>query len=137
MPDQPFVTKLATDIFLARSQGATSLSPALVGALTRFPMPSLILTLLLARREAETTTVASAAPAAANLVPVPDVIRQTVTGAADRLLERGLVVTLSARHDEEHNEGVVISQSIKDKSVPVGTSVRLVVSLGAGKKKEP
>jgi hypothetical protein len=119
----------ATSFVFARSQGATSLAPAFVGALTRFPIPSLIFTVLLARREREAQTqVTGGVP---KLVQVPNKTGAAVTDAADELLKLGLAVTMSTQPHTTVTKGIVISQSIMGTSVPVGTSVNLVVSLGS------
>jgi Uncharacterized protein conserved in bacteria len=122
---------LATSIIVARSQGATSFSPALVGAVTRFPMPSLIFTVLLARREAAAQLPSTTAVGTGKVpFPMPPVTNQFVSDATDTLLNLGLVVTLSGR-DTVVEAGIVIEQSIPpNQPVVAGTAVNLVVSLG-------
>ena len=110
---------------------AAALRVALPAGLLRFPMPGLFATILLARQAQ--TSPAAALPAKS--VETPDVRGHTVTYAADRLLELGLRVAVTAEQDDA-NEGSVIRQSPKEGTrVSVGTSVNLVVSLGSDKKK--
>ena len=127
---------LVTSILIARSQGAKSVTPALVGAMMRFPIPSLIFTIVLARREAESQQGPPAAVALTK-IPVPDFTGDTVTDASKQLFDLGLAVTLSLKDSLEDNEGIVLAQSIQGKRVPLGTSVNLTVSLGPGPSSPP
>jgi hypothetical protein len=121
---------LLTSIVVARSQGATSFIPAFVGALTRFPIPSLMFTLLLARRERE----AQQPPATGGVpktVAIPDVKDTDMAVAFDRLSHLGLAVTLVPKHDDTFDEAVAIDTNPPAGSnVLVGSSVNLIVSLG-------
>jgi PASTA domain len=119
---------LLTNIVVARSQGATSFIPAFVGALTRFPMPSLIFTLLLARRERE----AQQPPDTGGVrVTIPLVKDTDMAVAFDKLSHLGLAVTLVPKHDDTFDKGVAIDTNPPEGSnVLVGSSVNLIVSLG-------
>jgi PASTA domain len=137
---------LVANILIARSQGAKSVTPALVGSVMRFPIPSLIFTILLAKREAESQQ-SPPTGVALTKIPVPDFTLDhalatggqpfTVTEATKQLYDLGLAVTLSLKDSTVADEGIVLDQSIKGKQVPLGTSVNLEVSLGPGPASPP
>ncbi|SFQ16847.1 serine/threonine protein kinase [Lachnospiraceae bacterium XBB1006] len=62
--------------------------------------------------------------------PVPNVVGKKENEAKNALKGAGFSVSVSTKYDDSVAEGVVISQSVKDKAA-VGSTVKIVVSLGA------
>jgi beta-lactam-binding protein with PASTA domain len=91
-------------------------------------MPSLIFTLLLARRERE----AQQPPDTGGVrVTIPLVKDTDMAVAFDKLSHLGLAVTLVPKHDDTFDKGVAIDTNPPEGSnVLVGSSVNLIVSLG-------
>jgi serine/threonine-protein kinase len=63
-------------------------------------------------------------------VPVPDVVGKNQDDAVTSIRNAGLAVNISQQFSNDVDEGTVISQQPRGRSVPRGTTINVVVSKG-------